>query len=58
MTTQEAVERQAAQQCMQQELLGVVQSLVDWCDKNPPAGDALYFVRQAREVLARARGQQ
>ena len=36
------------------ELLEVCQQLVAWCDKNPPAGEALYFVQLAREAVAKA----
>ena len=28
------------------------QALTAWCDKNPPAGEALYCVKQMRETLA------
>lgn len=35
------------------EMFDVCAELVAWCDKNPPAGEALYFVQQARDVLAK-----
>lgn len=38
------------------ELLEACQSLVNWCDKNKPAGEALFFVTQARAAIAKATG--
>lgn len=37
------------------ELLEACERLVAWCDKNPPAGEALYFVQLARDAVAKAR---
>lgn len=28
--------------------------VIDWCDKNPPAGDALYCIARLRHALATA----
>ena len=42
--------------CAVPDLLAVCISLVKWCDKNPPAGDALYFVHQARLAIVKATG--
>ena len=36
------------------DLLRACIALVNWCDKNPPAGEALYFVAMAREAIAKA----
>lgn len=36
------------------DLLGACIALVNWCDKNPPAGEALHFVAMAREAIAKA----
>jgi hypothetical protein len=38
------------------ELLEACRALIDWCDQNPPAGDALFFVKKAREAVAKAFG--
>lgn len=38
------------------ELLEVAQRLIAWCDKEPPRGEALYFVALAREAVAKATG--
>lgn len=42
--------------CAAPDLLAVCKSLVAWCDKNQPAGQALYFVQQARAVIAQVEG--
>lgn len=39
------------------ELLEACKRLVAWCDKNPPAGESLYFVQLAREAIAKATNQ-
>lgn len=36
------------------DLLEACISMIRWCDKNPPAGDALFFVSMAREAIAKA----
>lgn len=36
------------------DLFDACQRLVEWCDKNQPAGDALYFVELAREAVLKA----
>ena len=33
------------------EAMDICRSLVTWCDDNPPAGEALYFVKRARDLL-------
>jgi len=38
------------------ELLSILTAIVDWCDKNPPSGEALYCIQQAREAIRRAEG--
>lgn len=40
------------------ELFDACTALVEWCDKNPPAGEALYFVQMARAAIAKATGEQ
>jgi dsDNA-binding SOS-regulon protein len=35
------------------ELLDIATKLVNWCDENTPAGDALYFVQLARNAVSR-----
>lgn len=37
------------------ELLDACERLVTWCEKNQPAGEALYFVQLARDAVAKAR---
>lgn len=37
------------------DLLDACEQMVEWCDKNPPAGEALYFVQLARDAVAKAR---
>ncbi|MFA7290912.1 MAG: hypothetical protein WC023_01565 [Rhodocyclaceae bacterium] len=44
--------------CAAPELLEACAALVEWCDKNPPAGEALYFVQMARAAIAKATGSQ
>lgn len=38
------------------DLLDACERLVSWCDKNEPTGEALYFVRLARDAVVKARG--
>ncbi len=38
------------------ELFDACVALVEWCDKNPPAGEALYLVQQARDAVTKAMG--
>lgn len=38
------------------DLLNACAAIVEWCDKNPPAGDALYCINQARAAIAKAEG--
>lgn len=39
------------------DLLHACAAIVEWCDKNPPAGDALYCINQARAAIAKVEGQ-
>lgn len=39
------------------DLLEACTAIVSWCDKNPPSGDALYCVHQARAAIAKATGE-
>lgn len=39
------------------DLLVLCQALVKWCDENPPAGESLWFVNRAREVVSKAIGE-
>lgn len=36
------------------ELFAACKALVEWCDNNPPAGECLLFVEQARAAIAKA----
>lgn len=38
------------------DLLEACAAIVAWCDKNPPSGDALYCIQQARAAIAKATG--
>lgn len=38
------------------ELYAAGRAMVDFCDKNPPSGDSLYFVRMMRRALAKVEG--
>lgn len=37
------------------DLLAACEQLVAWCDRNPPVGEALYFVSLARAAVAKAK---
>ena len=39
------------------DLLEACAAIVAWCNKNPPAGDALYCINQARAAIAKATGE-
>lgn len=55
-TTDEELEANARLIAAAPELLEACAAIVAWCDKNPPAGDALYCINQARAAIAKAEG--
>lgn len=46
---------QTAEQAEMSDALEVCRKLVKWCDENKPAGESLYFVAEARALLAAER---
>ncbi|UXC34812.1 hypothetical protein [Cupriavidus gilardii] len=64
MTTDEAVMRQAAHECLMRDLVEALETLIYWYGKRDP-GDALlppdwqpHEIARAMEVVARAKEQQ
>ena len=54
MLEKEVSRLRAEVQMLRATVVDSARDVIDWCDKNPPAGDALYCIARLRHALATA----
>lgn len=54
MLEDECARLRAEVQMLRATVVDSARDVIDWCDKNPPAGDALYCIARLRHALATA----